>query len=75
MSLVLNLKGLAAERAWYLYKHIREKISATISWARLISFCVEVLTTRANRKLMKFGYADILILSDQSTKTSMVWQR
>jgi hypothetical protein len=25
MSLVLNLKGLAAERAWYLYKHIREK--------------------------------------------------
>jgi hypothetical protein len=27
MSLVLNLKGLAAERAWYLYKHIREKIS------------------------------------------------
>jgi hypothetical protein len=27
MSLVLNLKGLAAERAWYLYKHIREQMS------------------------------------------------
>jgi hypothetical protein len=24
MPLVLNPKGLAAERAWYLHKHIRE---------------------------------------------------
>ena len=27
MSLVLNLKDLAAERAWYSYKHIREQMS------------------------------------------------
>jgi len=27
MPLVLNPKGLAAERAWYLYKHIREHLS------------------------------------------------
>jgi hypothetical protein len=27
MSLVLNLKDLAAERAWYLYKYIREQMS------------------------------------------------
>jgi hypothetical protein len=27
MPLVLNPKGLAAERAWYLHKHIREHVS------------------------------------------------
>ena len=27
IPLVLNPKGLAAERAWYLYKHIREHVS------------------------------------------------
>jgi hypothetical protein len=27
IPLVLNPKGLVAERAWYLYKHIREHVS------------------------------------------------